>query len=114
MELARVYPLRKSTARRSIHGVDGAAADQGGRRLGQQNRPDGVGHHGPRREIQGAGAIVSRIEGRQLDTISWRGHDEVMQMTSAGRATMTRHRFRLTVQPGPSFRMEIACPERRD
>jgi transposase len=49
--------------------VDGAPADQGGGRcLGQQDRPDGVGDHGSRREIQGAGAIAGRVGSRQIGT----------------------------------------------
>ena len=46
--------------------VDGAPTDQGGgRRARQQDCADGLGHHGPRREIQGAEAVAGGMRARQ-------------------------------------------------
>ena len=42
--------------------VDGAPTDEGGgRRTRQQDCADGLGHHGPRRQIQGAEAVARRM-----------------------------------------------------
>jgi transposase len=65
--------------------VDGAPTDNGCcGRAGQQDCTDGLGHHGPRREIQGADAVDGGLTdaSRQIGTTNWRGHDDVMQIRS--------------------------------
>jgi transposase len=60
---ARRHPLRQDPRHRPsplAHDIAGAAADQGcGNRPGQQDRPDGVGHDGQGRALQGTRRIGS-------------------------------------------------------
>ena len=45
---------------------------------------DGLGHHRPRRHIQGAEAIAGGVTAasRKIGNTHWRGHDDVMQIRS--------------------------------
>ena len=64
--------------------VDGAPPNQaGGRRTGKQDCADGLGHHRPRRSIQGAEAIAGGLKSpAETGNTYWRGHDDVMQIRS--------------------------------
>ena len=65
--------------------IDGAPTDQGGRGgARQQDRTDGLGHHGSRRQIQGAKAVDGGMTDarRWIGNTNWRGHDDVMQIRS--------------------------------
>ena len=61
------YARKHGTQKRPWLGaIDGAPTDQGGgRRARQQDCADGLGHHGPRREIQGAEAVAGGMRARQ-------------------------------------------------
>ena len=60
--------------------IDGASPHRsGGRR--QQDCADGVSHHGPRREIQGAETVAGGMSTpTDIGNTNWRGHDDVMQL----------------------------------
>ena len=59
------YPLRaqaRNAEAAVAHTIDGTSADQGGgRRARQQDCADGLGHHGPGREIQGAETVAGGV-----------------------------------------------------
>ena len=74
---------RASTERRSGPGaaIDGAPTHQSGDRCARQQCADGLGHHGPRREIQGAETVAGGMSTpTDIDNTNWRGHDDVMQL----------------------------------
>ncbi len=65
-----------------VRAIDGAPTDKSGCcRLGQQNGTDRVGHHDPRREIQGARAAAGSLR-QPIGNTNWQGHDDVMQIRS--------------------------------
>ena len=82
------YAQKHGTKRLGSARPHGAPANQGGcRRAGQQDRPHGLGGHGPRREIQRAELVAGGVDNsRQASrtTSNWRGHDDVMQNGRSG------------------------------
>ena len=82
------HPLRAQARNREApmaRPIDGTSTNQGrGRSARQQDCADGLGHHGPRREIQGAEAVAGgmRQASSRTGNTHWRGHDDVMQIWS--------------------------------